>query len=266
MSPPNQYRRASTMTDPLGVEPHTELPGVGAEGHGSRRFPLREAYSFAEQHGLIEDCTNIRDMEIEWDRNYTSTVRRGRMIELFERHELLSTFAVERWPAGQRPEGARELAACRRIYDEYRAFLSTGAEPAEAECPEVEEGYQFALEAHLRDFLADNLECVEPGMRLYTDEGRPGSEFPVTDGRIDLLGIDRDGKFVVIELKLSRGRNRTLGQILYYMGWVDKNLGNGPCRGIIIASDITDDLKVAVSRAEGVQLARYNMTFSIERA
>lgn len=254
------------MVDPLGAKRHAERAGVGSEGYGSRRFPLREAYSFGEQRGLIEDCTNIRDMEIEWDRNYTSTVRRGRMIELFERHDLLSSFAAERWLAGQRPEGARELAACRRVYDEYKAFLSTGAEPAEAESPAVEEGYQFALEAHLRDFLADNLECVEPGLSLYTDESRLGSEFPVTDGRIDLLGIDKEGKFVVIELKLSRGRNRTLGQILYYMGWVDKNLGNGPCRGIIIASDITDDLKVAVSRAQGVQLARYNMTFSIERA
>lgn len=254
------------MTDLPGAEPHAELQAVGTDGYGSRRFPLREAYAFAEQHGLIEDCTNIRDMEIEWDRNYTSTVRRGRMIELFERHDLLASFAAERWPAGQRPEGARELAACRRVYDDYKAFLLTGAEPAEVELPEVEEGYQFALEAHLRDFLGKNLECVEPGMTLFEDGERLGLEFPVADGRIDLLGKDRDGKYVVIELKLSRGRNRTLGQILYYMGWVDQNLGNGPCRGIIIASDITEDLKVAVSRAQGVQLARYKMTFSIERA
>jgi hypothetical protein len=48
------------------------------------------------------------------------------------------------------------------------------------------------------------------------------------------------------------------------MGWVDKNSGEGPCRGFIIASDITDELSIAVSRAAGVRLAEYHMSFSIE--
>ncbi len=83
-------------------------------------------------------------------------------------------------------------------------------------------------------------------------------------GRIDLLAIDRNNKFVVIELKLSQGRNRALGQLLYYMGWVDKNLGGGPCRGFIIANDIDEQLSVAVSRVSGVSLAQYRMSFTIE--
>lgn len=68
----------------------------------------------------------------------------------------------------------------------------------------------------------------------------------------------------MIELKLSQGRNKTLGQLLYYMGWVDKNLGKGPCRGFIIASDITAELAMAAARAPGVSLARYRMNFAIE--
>jgi len=69
---------------------------------------------------------------------------------------------------------------------------------------------------------------------------------------------------VVIELKLSQGRNKTLGQLLYYMGWVDQHLGKGPCRGFIIASEITEDLAVAVARVPGVSLAKYRMSFAIE--
>ena len=82
--------------------------------------------------------------------------------------------------------------------------------------------------------------------------------------RIDILAVDSDRKFVVIELKLSRGRTKALGQLLYYMGWVDKHLGNGPCRGFIIANEISQELVTAVSRTQGVQLAKYQMNFSVE--
>ena len=53
-------------------------------------------------------------------------------------------------------------------------------------------------------------------------------------------------------------------QLLYYMGWVDKNLGNGPCRGAIIANEITDDLKIAVARVSGVALLQYKMQFTVD--
>jgi hypothetical protein len=126
------------------------------------------------------------------------------------------------------------------------------------------ETHQFAFEAHLRDFLAKNLERVESGLQLYQGANHLGIEYPVESGRIDILAVDRQGKFVVIELKLSQGRNRTLGQLLYYMSWVDQNLGSAPCRGVIIASEISDDLRVAISRVPGVSLARYRMSFSVD--
>jgi RecB family endonuclease NucS len=69
-----------------------------------------------------------------------------------------------------------------------------------------------------------------------------------------LLAVDQEGKYVVIELKLSQGRNKTLGQLLYYMGWVDQHMGGAPCRGFIIASDITEELSIAVARVPGVSL------------
>jgi hypothetical protein len=63
---------------------------------------------------------------------------------------------------------------------------------------------------------------------------------------------------------IPQGRNKTLGQLLYYMGWVDQHLGKGPCRGFIIASDITDELSIAVARVPGVSFAKYRMSFAIE--
>src|SRR5437867_1211356 len=43
------------------------------------------------------------------------------------------------------------------------------------------------------------------------------------------------------------------------MGWVDEHLGHGPCRGVIIASEIGDDLRTAVLRVPGVSPFRYQM-------
>lgn len=50
------------------------------------------------------------------------------------------------------------------------------------------------------------------------------------------------------------------------MAWVDKNLGLGPSRGIIISNEISNELKIAIQRAPGVELAVYKLQFSVERA
>ena len=230
---------------------------------------LKAAYVFGAAHGLKTEIDEIRDMEIEWDLSYSSSLRRGYIVALFEQHGLFDEFKTQHWPFGNTTKGEYFRRHFLRVKERYEDFLA-GRAPEQAEQapdlvpPGSQEALEFALEAHLRDFLARNPALIEPGLHLHeSPEGR-GVEYPVENGRIDLLAVDRDSKFVVVELKLSRGRNKTLGQVLYYMGWVDKHLGNGPCRGVIIASEITDDLTVAVSRAPGVRLAKYRMNFSIE--
>ena len=88
----------------------------------------------------------------------------------------------------------------------------------------------------------------------------------IDKGRIDILAVDLSGGFVVIELKLREGRTKALGQLLYYMGWIDRNLGTktAPCRGLIIGNDIPEELKIAVSQVPHVTLACYKMNFAIE--
>jgi RecB family endonuclease NucS len=56
-------------------------------------------------------------------------------------------------------------------------------------------------------------------------------------GIIDLLALDKNRDFVVIELKAGRAGDSACGQILGYMSWVRKELaGEKKVRGMIVAS------------------------------
>jgi hypothetical protein len=231
----------------------------------SQTLSLKAAYKFGALHGLEAEITEIREMDIEWELSYSSSLRRGFVVTLLESKGLFEQFKKEHWPFGNTPAGERKRRWYVSLQARYEAFvLDHAPEAASGYSAQAVPSLEFALEAHLRDFLARNLELIEPGLQLHSIPENPGIEFPVDGGRIDLLAVDRSGKYVVIELKLSQGRNKTLGQILYYMGWIDQNLGKGPCRGLIIASEITDDLSIAVGRVPGISLAKYRMSFAIE--
>lgn len=76
--------------------------------------------------------------------------------------------------------------------------------------------------------------------------------------------MDNQGSYVVIELKVSRGYDRAIGQLLRYMAWVEKNMESPkPVRGVIVAKEITDDLKLAASRIPGVHLIEYEIEFKL---
>jgi endonuclease len=122
----------------------------------------------------------------------------------------------------------------------------------------------FAFERDLRNYLSKNLNVIESGLTLYKDEEFVGIEFPVGGRFIDILAVGKTGDFVVIELKVSRGHEKTIGQLLRYMGWVQKNLASGkPVRGVIVASDITEDLKLAASQIRNVGLFEYELSFKL---
>ena len=233
------------------------------EPEGSSALPLKEAYLFGEEHGLGPDVQSIRDMEIEWDQSYTSSLRRGFIVELFQQKGVLPAFLEECWPNGRTRDGENKARRYLRILADYRAYLN-GTESDGTDDDEVSE-QAFAAEADLRDFLAANLTVIEPGLRLYEQAERKGVEFPVDQGRIDILAIDAKGTYVVIELKLSCGRAKALGQLLYYMGWVDREKGKGHCRGIIVAREISNELLTAARRVPGLTLFQYDLKVSLKK-
>ncbi|MED1949908.1 endonuclease NucS domain-containing protein [Brevibacillus centrosporus] len=60
-------------------------------------------------------------------------------------------------------------------------------------------------------------------------------------GRIDILTIDQDDNFVVFELKLNKGMDSAMGQLLRYMGWVKSELApDKEVLGVIVAGEIDE--------------------------
>lgn len=112
----------------------------------------------------------------------------------------------------------------------------------------------------------DNLGIVEKGLTLYEADGRTGEEYPAGDRFIDILARDGRGDFVVLELKASRGHERAMGQLLYYMGWVKRHLAAGRrVRGIIVAREISDELRLACEVVQNVELFEYEMRVTVGR-
>ena len=89
---------------------------------------------------------------------------------------------------------------------------------------------KFEYEVDMVGHFALNLDLLEPDMHLYQEAGGPGIEHPCNDAfnrsasSIDILAIDRNGDFVVIECKVKRGQPAVLGQVLGYIAWIKNNL------------------------------------------
>jgi hypothetical protein len=73
------------------------------------------------------------------------------------------------------------------------------------------------------------------GLRLFVDEsGRSGQQYPAAEfGRIDLLTIDSNGDFVVIELKRDDAPRATIGQIAGYIAFVKRNLAKSRGHSVV---------------------------------
>lgn len=127
---------------------------------------------------------------------------------------------------------------------------------------------QFALEAHLEEFIDRNWKYIDFGADLvpYVMDEQSGRQFPAGAWSIDFLCTDKStGDFVVIELKRGRSSDSAVGQVLRYIGWVGENLAKAgqKTRGIIIAKEVDDALRYAVKGLENVSVMTYKVDFKL---
>lgn len=153
----------------------------------------------------------------------------------------------------------------------YEPTVTTGNSTSGAQGggdePEPTGSAEFAYEEDLKNYLARNLSVLEQGLVLYEEEDIVGIEFPVGGRFIDILARDANGNLVVIELKVSRGYDRVVGQLMRYMAWIAMNQAEAgqKVRGIIVARDISNDLKLACSLVNDVELFEYELSLALKR-
>jgi endonuclease len=124
---------------------------------------------------------------------------------------------------------------------------------------------ELAFKRELCRRLLRDLEQLEPGLQPFRHGHFNGMDYPVDGTSIDILATDTTGRFVVIELLLSRGYARAIGRLLRYMGWVQLNLAEAkPVRGMIVAAEIGEDLRLAASRLPDVQLVEYEIGLKLK--
>jgi endonuclease len=237
--------------------------------------PVRELMrEMVGELGLRTGEVLTRDRVFEWFRSRYPLVKEGTIAAHLLR---MSTNAPSRLHHTLRADGSDDLffqidARRFRLYDRAQdptpiaPGAPTGPDDTEKEVDRViAEASQFAYEHDLRDYLARNLHLIEPGLTLYSEEGVTGVEFPVGGRFVDILAVDRVGNYVVIELKVSKGYDRVVGQLLRYMSWIEKHHANPSegVRGVIVAKEISEDLRLACARISDVRLFEYSLSVTL---
>jgi hypothetical protein len=123
----------------------------------------------------------------------------------------------------------------------------------------------LSLERDLERIILNDLSLIEEGLKLFREGESVGVQLDTgVVGRLDILAIDKQGRYVVIELKAGEASDRVCGQILRYMGWVFKEKSGGKdVRGIIVANEFDEKIKYAVSILPQIDLRKYDVGFTI---
>jgi hypothetical protein len=213
---------------------------------------------------LADGGVEVHPMK-EWLRNNPAHLPAGLHPNSSTSHQLRNALRRTGWVVQELAEEVRLfMPGDSGSAASVEAILGVPDEEEESE----RDATSFALEAQLRDFIAENLASIPVGgkrLRLYEDSsGRGGVEYPTGVGPIDILAVDDSGTFYVFELKLDRGPDRAMGQLARYMGWMKLNLaGERDVRGVIVARSMDEKLRYAAFIVPNVLLLEYEIQFRV---
>ena len=102
-------------------------------------------------------------------------------------------------------------------------------------------------EAEMAELIFERPEVIEPGFKPLHREK------PTVGGIVDVLGVDRDGNLVVLELKRRRADLHAVSQLKRYVEALREEHGN--VRGILVAPSLTSGARKLLEK-EGLEFRR----------
>jgi len=132
----------------------------------------------------------------------------------------------------------------------------------------VEEQKFEALEVqHYQSLLHRNFHRLFPKLKYFDEEEqipKNGQYDTHTVGIIDILAVDEKGNFVIIEIK-RQATDKTIGQILRYMGWTQEELckDGQKVSGLIIAERKDIQLEFALKVIPTVKFMKLELTITL---
>ena len=231
----------------------------------NKNFSLFEAYDFLEANGLEQECEQIRNSPDKF-KSYSSTLRRAKIITLCRDKKVLDNFCQTVWQSGLTERGKTRIKFFENLVLRFNSDME-GTTVEDEEEDNANEENAFAYENDLRNFLVKNLSIIEKGLKVYNANGISGEEYIIsgTSRRIDILAIDKENTFVVIELKVSRGHEKVIGQTLFYQSSIKTIFNLNKVRVIIIAKEISAELKTATRFLPDFELFEYQLSMTVSK-
>ncbi len=92
-------------------------------------------------------------------------------------------------------------------------------------------------EYKLEQFLYENPEFIEEGLKVIDRQRK------VETGIIDLLGKDKSGKYIIIEIKIDPEHDSVSQIAKYIIGLMKEGIPKAQMRGMLVARSISRDIK-----------------------
>lgn len=189
------------------------------------------------------------------------------------RHDEAVSFARENLQRGKVSKNMLQLAESaitRSAVSSLQQSIGTAEQmPKRAKVLDGLEKLRFSSERILEDEIILRLERHDTvfghRLKVYDQPGDYyGRQYPIQGGRIDILTVDSDDNFHVIELKKDDGYGDVLQQMRHYIDWIrtHKVKPGKKAFGIICLNNPSASLKKKLKAENDIRLFEYSIVYN----